>query len=87
MSNNNNPNIINARAFRKGLRQLRVMDAQAARKEIMSVLGVTTKQSFQRYANGKANLDVVKAARIAAVFTKYGVNDCWGGSDDGKARH
>lgn len=78
MSINDNPNIINMRAFRKGLRQLRVMDAQVVRKEIMSILGVTTKQSFQRYANGKANLDVVKSARIAAVFSKYGVRDCWG---------
>ncbi len=78
MSIENNPNIIRSRAFRKGLQQLRVMDAQAARKEIMGVLGVTTKQSFQRYANGKATLDVVKAARIAAVFSKYGIPDCWG---------
>ena len=67
------------RAFKEGLRKLRVVDVPAVKQEIMGILGVTTKQSFLRYANGRsATLDVDKAARIQETFSKYGVPDCWG---------
>lgn len=67
------------RSFRKGLRQLRVMDAPVVKARIMSILGVTTKQSYLRYASGKAaNLDIEKARRIEQTFAEYGVTDCWG---------
>lgn len=51
----------------------------AVKAEIMDILGVTTKQSFIRYADGKvANLDVEKARKIEAVFAQYGIENCWG---------
>ena len=71
---------INARkAFRKGLREIKVKDAPDVRAAIFKILGVTTKQSFSNYANGKTvNLDVDKARQIEALFASYGVTDCWG---------
>lgn len=78
MNTTDNSNTINARAFRKGLRELRVADVPAVKERIKAVLGIKTKQSLTRYASGKATLDVVKAARIADIFAEYGVADCWG---------
>lgn len=71
---------INAsKAFRKGLREIKVKDAGEVRDGILRILGVTTKQSFSNYANGKTvNLDVDKARQIEALFASYGVTDCWG---------
>lgn len=70
-----------ARAFRKGLAQLRVMDVQTVQAGIRDILGVTTRQSFISYADGKRTLDVEKARRIQDLFTQYGVSDCWGLTD------
>lgn len=76
---NNKQNIPTTRAFKEGLRKLRVKDVPEVKAKIMAILGVTTKQSYIRYANGRAvNLDVTKAARIQEVFAEYGVPDCWG---------
>lgn len=67
------------RAFRKGLGELRVKDVPAVKAAISEILGITTKQSFIRYADGKvANLDVEKARRIEELFSSYGVTSCWG---------
>lgn len=67
------------RAFRKGLRELKVKDAPEVRAGIYRILGVTTKQSFQRYSAGRAvRLDVLKAQQIEDLFAAYGVTDCWG---------
>ncbi len=68
-----------SKAFRKGLREIKVKDAGEVRDGILRILGVTTKQSFSNYANGKTvNLDVDKARQIEALFASYGVTDCWG---------
>ena len=68
-----------AKSFRKGLRELRVKDVPAVKAGLLGILGVTSKQSFIRYADGKvANLDVEKAKRIETLFSQYGVTDCWG---------
>lgn len=68
-----------SRAFRKGLRELKVKDVQEVREGIYRILGVTTKQSFQRYSGGRAvRLDVLKAQQIEDLFAAYGVADCWG---------
>jgi len=68
-----------SKAFRKGLREIKVKDAGEVRDGILRILGVTTKQSFSNYANGKmVNLDVDKARQIEALFASYGVTDCWG---------
>ena len=78
-NNQNNQNIPTTRAFNEGLRKLRVKDVPEVKAEIMQILGVSTRQSFARYASGRAsNLDVTKAARIQEIFSKYGVPDCWG---------
>ena len=67
------------RSFRKGLAELRVKDVPAVKAAIYNILGVTTKQSFIRYASGRATtLDVDKARRIEELFIKYGVNEPWG---------
>jgi hypothetical protein len=77
--NNETKTQTTTRAFRKGLSEVRVKDVPAVKAEIMDILGVTTKQSFIRYADGKvANLDVEKARRIEAVFARYGIENCWG---------
>ena len=68
-----------SKAFRKGLREIKVKDAPDVREAIFKILGVTTKQSFSNYANGKTvNLDVDKARRTEALFATFGVSDCWG---------
>jgi len=70
-----NPN----KAFRKGLREIRVKDAPDVRAAIFRILGVKTKQSFINYANGKmVNLDVDKARQIENLFLSYGVTEPWG---------
>ena len=67
------------RAFAKGMRELRVKDVEQARTAIISILGVTTMQSFRNYANGRVEtLDVEKAKQIEALFASYGVNNPWG---------
>lgn len=76
---NNEKRTTTVRAFRKGLSEVRVKDVPEVKAELMEILGVTTKQSFIRYANGNvANLDVEKARKIEALFERYGVVDCWG---------
>ncbi len=76
---NNEKETKTVRAFRKGLSEVRVKDVPAVKARLMAILGVTTKQSFIRYADGRvANLDVEKARRIEAVFAEYGVASCWG---------
>ncbi len=68
-----------SRAFRKGLRELKVKDQKEVRTGIYQILGVTTKQSFQNYSAGRVRtLDVVKARQIEDLFRAYGVTDCWG---------
>lgn len=66
------------RAFRKGLREIKVGDNAAVREELAAALGVTTRQSLRAYADGTRLLDVEKAARVESVFRKYGVDNCWG---------
>lgn len=67
------------RAFRKGLAELKVKDVPAVKAGISEILGITTKQSFIRYADGRvANLDIEKAKRIEELFSSYGVASCWG---------
>lgn len=66
------------RAFEKGLREIRVKDVENVRAAIMEALGVKNHVSFRNYARGRNNLDVAKAAAIADIFARYGVNQPWG---------
>lgn len=66
------------KAFRKGLRELRVKDVAEVRGKLAAILGVTTKQSLAKYSAGRGTLDVEKAAQIESLFKQYGVTNCWG---------
>lgn len=68
-----------ARAFKKGLSELKVKDVPAVRARLARILGVTTNVSINNYANGKVQtLDVDKARQIEALFASYGVASPWG---------
>lgn len=66
------------RSFRRGLRELRVKDVEAVKAAVAAELGVTTRQSFAGYRDGKRLLDVCKATAIEKIFARYGVSDPWG---------
>lgn len=67
------------RSFRRGLANVKAGDLPGVKAEIMQALGVTTKQSFIRYADGKvASLDVLKAREIEGIFQRHGVTEYWG---------
>jgi hypothetical protein len=74
------PNTANpARAFKKGLSELRVKDVKEARARLTRILEITTNASFNNYASGRVKtLDVEKAKQIEAVFAYYGVKEPWG---------
>lgn len=68
-----------AKAFTKGLSELKVKDIPAVRESLYRILHVTTPQGFRNYANGKVlNLDIEKARQIEALFASYGVANPWG---------
>lgn len=68
-----------AKAFRKGLREIRVKDVDEVREALLQILGVSTKQALTYYINGRAaRLDVLKAQQIADLFASYGVTEPWG---------
>lgn len=66
------------RSFRRGLRELRVKDVEVVKAALAAELGVTTRQSFAGYRDGKRLLDVCKATAIEKIFARYGVSDPWG---------
>lgn len=66
------------KAFRKGLRELRYKDYLRVKREIYVILGVSARQTFNAYADGRRELDVDKYNRIDALFRANGVTDCWG---------
>lgn len=67
------------KAFRRGLRELKVKDVPAVKTAIIAILGITTDASFNNYASGRVkNLDVDKAAQISDLFARYGVSKPWG---------
>lgn len=68
-----------AKAFLKGLREIRVKDLPAVREGLYRVLRVTTPQSFRNYANGKVkNLTYERRDQIEDLFRGYGVTNPWG---------
>ena len=68
-----------AKAFKKGLAELRVKDLPAVRESLYKILQITTPQSFRNYSNGKVqNLDVDKAKQIEVLFASYGISNPWG---------
>lgn len=69
----------NPRAFRKGLREIKVKDQAAVRHGVMAILGAKNISSFYFYSFGREQvLDVEVAKKIEQLFASYGVADCWG---------
>ncbi|MBO8467192.1 MAG: hypothetical protein IAB99_05445 [Bacteroidetes bacterium] len=66
------------KAFRKGLRNLKVKDYMEVKDRIYDILGVSARQTFAAYADGKRQLDIDKYKSIDMLFKEHGVNDCWG---------
>lgn len=68
-----------AKAFQRGLRELKVKDLPEVREALKSILKVGTNVSLSNYAKGLIqNLDVDKARQIEALFQSYGVSNPWG---------
>lgn len=70
---------VEKRAFRKGLREIRIKDKAAVYQGIMAILGVSTTASLYNYASGKTrSLYSHEEKEIERLFAEYGVADCWG---------
>lgn len=68
-----------AKAFKRGLREVKVKDLPEIREALKGILGVKTDQSVRDYAGGRVGtLDINKAMQIAALFESYGVTNPWG---------
>ena len=68
-----------AKAFKRGLRELKVKDLPEVREALKKILQVGTNVALGNYANGKVQtLDVEKAGQIQALFASYGVANPWG---------
>lgn len=68
--------------FGAGWQQLRLVDTQAVKQEIMQILGVTTEASFRNYRMGRLVPDRIEAEQIEHVFHNYGVRqNIWGAAE------
>lgn len=65
-------------AFQLGWSQVRNKDMQSVRKELMEVLGVTTRAAFLARLKGDVEPKVSQAKAVEEVFAKYGVKNVWG---------
>lgn len=65
-------------AFQLGWSQVRNKDVQIVRKELMKVLGVTTRAAFLARLKGDVEPKVSEAKAIEETFAKYGVKNVWG---------
>lgn len=61
-----------------GWSQVRNKDMQSVRKELMKVLGVTTRAAFLARLKGDVEPKVSQAKAVEEVFAKYGVKNVWG---------
>lgn len=65
-------------SFEKGWSQVRQCDVSACRKELMKVLGLTTRAAFLQRLYGNVIPNVLQAHNVEKVFAKYGIKDVWG---------
>lgn len=65
-------------SFLKGWNQLRQMDVDAVKEEIMNALGITTAPNFYRRLRGEVEPRVTEHQAIENVFKKYGITEIWG---------
>lgn len=69
---------IRPHSFRRGYDQLQRKDIQAAKREIMDALEITSDIGFYNRLNGKVIPRVTEAEVIESIFAKYGVIEVWG---------
>ena len=69
---------IRPHSFRRGYDQLQRKDIQAAKREIMDALEITSDIGFYNRLNGKVIPKVTEAEVIESIFAKYGVIEVWG---------
>lgn len=65
-------------AFQLGWSQVKNGDLPKVRKELMNVLGVTTRAAFLARLKGDVEPKVSQAKAVERVFAKYGVKNVWG---------
>ena len=69
---------IRPHSFRRGYDQLQRKDIQAAKRDIMDALEITSDIGFYNRLNGKVIPRVTEAEIIEGIFAKYGVIEVWG---------
>ena len=71
---------MNEFSFIKGWNELKGKDRAAAKKDIMSHFGITTKAAFCNRRRGDVEPRLREAKAIEEIFSKYGVKkkDVWG---------
>lgn len=70
---------MNSLSFNKGLREVEHGKIPVIRKELTNALGISCRQAFYKYRDGKAkNLSVINKEVIERIFKAYGVSDPWG---------
>ena len=69
---------IRPHSFRRGYDQLQRKDIQAAKRDIMDALEITSDIGFYNRLNGKVIPRVTEAEIIESIFAKYGVIEVWG---------
>ena len=65
-------------SFNKGWSQVRQGDVTDCRKDLMTVLNVTTRAAFLQRLKGNVIPNVLEAHNVETVFAKYGIKDVWG---------
>lgn len=70
------------RGFLRGLNQIKVGDYKRAKGELAEALGINNRTSWAAYLHGQIEPKAGQAAKVTAVFAKYGITkDIWGTSD------
>jgi len=71
--------------FWNGWRQLRSMDDEKCRKEMMAAIKVNHEVTFRCYRLGRIEPKASQAAEIERVFARYGVTkNIWGDDKKGE---
>ena len=65
-------------SFRRGWLQVRMMDSEVVKADIMNALGVISEPTWKQRLYGYVQPRKSEAERIVAVFAKYGITDVWG---------
>jgi hypothetical protein len=65
-------------SFLRGYHQVRLMDNELVKEELMQALGITSRSSWYFRLYGQVEPRISEARAIEAVFEKYGITDIWG---------